>query len=412
MGTVCLLAWSAVLAISSLGSSGPVGQQSAMSDYCAKMIARTLVRLGESDVAKEFLAHHRAGRITFRGQEGSVIAETSGAGGSRSRMWLGYRSIHDLQRLLDRDPYGRNSPLVSAAVTVVHEMVHMNQTYPTESEQYELPAWKRADAAIAEWQARLSREWAEATRGGTASKLNLLEIQSLMKLVRQAAGELADGIRVKSLEGTLPSTGVSWRVGQTRGQADEALALMDRHLGGSSTVCWKLVRVESEPPVNKVGEGSLDSSYRSTSGPLSIELGWTKPRSKGHDVWNWTANWSAVPESFGKSDTIQIKVRIEVTADIGDVYSQGGSFSVYFDDADVPIGHVRSPVYPVTADGKVQRSFSLRHTGSGVKVHSMELVLDGRALPSAPIGRKVALVFDAYNGKSGRTRYIYELRNL
>ena len=97
--------------------------QGASADATIRILARTLNRLGEKDVAKRLITDYQAGRVRFSDiGEAGVNAETGRErGGNRMDLDLNVRKLGEQEKLLAKRPYGASSLAVMYAATVLHE---------------------------------------------------------------------------------------------------------------------------------------------------------------------------------------------------------------------------------------------------------------------------------------------------
>lgn len=185
-------------------------------DTAITMVAKTLGRLGEKDLAKRFLDDYfNNGQVKIEalGGEG-VNAETGPEGlfGSGKNVMTLDDSIlkqADMKRIWEKRPYSKALDTVGWAVTVYHEYIHMDQKNPQNIPRDEDPAWQETDRAIARWCERLRNELdnlknepASGMKGDKLQELEdiLLHLQSQSGLFKEAVprnirdGKLSDGL--------------------------------------------------------------------------------------------------------------------------------------------------------------------------------------------------------------------------
>lgn len=278
-------------------------------DAAIKMVAKTLGRLGEKDLAKRLLDDYFSnGRVKIEdlGGEG-VNAETGPEGlfsSGKNVMTLDDSILvqADMKRIWEKRPYSKTLDTVGWAVTVYHEYIHMDQENPQNIPRDEDPAWQKTDRAIARWCERLKSELdnlkKEPASGMKEDKLQelediLLHLKSQSSLFKEAVprnirdGKLSDGLtwehpglgtkidgiiqdvqaeitRNKSaLQTNTPSSGTGWK--------QQSVTTADLNVRKDSEWYWNHKFTLSDGH----GSGGLSWKDTSNSGSVSFQASWT-----------------------------------------------------------------------------------------------------------------------------------------
>lgn len=376
-----------------------------------RLIARTLDRLGEKEMAKRLLRDYTQDRrVTFDDLGGDgVNAETGRGSGGKNEMTLdrSMLRIAELERILAKRPYGASSPLVSAAVTIFHEYQHMDQQNPRNTPKFEDPAWKATDEALARWADRLQTEW-KAINAWPPSANRTAKLQEIGDLVKQLIGESAtikEGIQRNVTDGIL-SSGIPWKIDST---VKKLKALQSAKPGSGGPVppkpagkAWVLVEVVD------FNQKPTDASYVLSYGRGSIGWRW----SLGPDTFGFQSTWSEPPRVIDPGSRITLDIAVSITANTGNQYSANGNFAVWFDRPDIDPGFAGSPI-SFTNDRGEGGGFDVSHANAKAgSSMSRKVWVDASKLPAGRDGARIALITCAYIGRVAGTKYIYEWKQV
>lgn len=395
----------ALLLIAAATAQAPSG-----ADTSVRWIARTLERLGEKTLAKRFLQDYAVNkRVSFGDLGGDANAETGRGWSGNNELTIdsSFLKIADLERTYAKRPYGAQSILVSAAVTIFHEYQHMDQTRPRNVPRFEDPAWQATDAALNRWVRALQTE-IEATLKQPASAARaqkLAEIGDLMRQLKVEITALKDAIRTNEGNGTL-SKGLKWSFADT---SSRIAAAQKRLAPGrapapvavpvANEMAWVLVKMV---PYNEVPN---DPKYRLSWGEGKIGWSWALNR----DVFAFDCTWTLPPKVIRPSDEVKLTLAINVTQNEGEEYSANGSFDVWWDKVDCEPGSVISPTAFKAPPGRTA-GLAVTHRKGIPPPDPVEISIRGSDLPGARDGAQIALLVCAYNGRIAGAKYIYEWR--
>jgi hypothetical protein len=166
----------------------------------------------------------------------------------------------------------------------------------------------------------------------------------------------------------------------------------------SAQQAWQLVEIVDyeQPPADK--------EYRLTYARGSIGWRWAL----GNDAWAFVATWSPPPETIRPGDRVTVDFQVVTTQDVGEAYSAGGSFALFFDRPDIEPGSAGAPI-GFTNDKGETGSAEVRHRIASPPV-ARTVWVDASKLGAGRPGARVALIAAAYNGRVAGTKYVYEWR--
>ncbi|MEW6573777.1 MAG: copper amine oxidase N-terminal domain-containing protein [Bacillota bacterium] len=399
-------------------------------DTAIIMVAKTLGRLGEKDLAKRFLDDYFSnGRVKIEalGGEG-VNAETGPEGlfGSGENIMTLDDSIlkqADAKRIWEKRPYSRALDTVGWAVTVYHEYIHMGQKNPQNIPRDEDPAWQETDRAIARWCERLKNELDnlknEPASGMKGDKLQ--ELEDILLHLKSQSGLFKEAVPRNIRDGKL-SAGLTWEypglVTKIDGIIQDVQAEITRNKSALQTTAsssgpgWKLQSVTTANlKVNEDrewywnhkftlsdGHGSGGLSWKDSynSGSVSFQASWTGlsptllPGTKVPVVFNLSTSASQTGGYRNMGGGLYLKVN---GMKIGDDVKNGGST----DSLPPPTTEKREFDVPTGKDGDVMEIFISygNNAGSGNIIY--KYVYSGSAPSqgaSGPVG----------NGSTGGTK--------
>lgn len=402
-------------------AAASVRAQTPAQDTSIRYIARTLNRLGETATAQRLLNDYFNTKkvvISDLSGEGTGVNSRTGrkytvVGRNEMELHISVEAIGQSERSVARRPYGPSSPLVQWAATVMHEYVHMGQVGPKNVPRFEDPAYHAMDDTFARWAERLRTEAAavQSLPSSPERTAKLRETGDLVNCVLSEAGSYEEAIGRSVAENKL-SKGQTFRIGQTLAAlrsvktslagGSQALATAKPKPGTVPFKGWVLVQVDdfNKPP--------SDANYKLGYGRGSINWGW----SLNKDVFNFTSTWSEPPKVIKPGDRVNMTIGVAVTANSGTDYSANGTFAVWFDRPDIEPGSVGAPIGFRNDKGE-GGSFAVSHKQSiSGSTYQRDVWADFSSLPKGNDGARMALLVDAYNGRSAGTRYIYEWRVL
>lgn len=209
------------------------------------------------------------------------------------------------------------------------------------------------------------------------------------------AGEHPVTVELYSMTGVLLATDTV--VAASVSDDATSAATGDAAGGGSAPAtpggAWELVEVVD------YSQAPGDSNYRLSYGRGSIGWRWTMNK----DAFGFNATWSPPPQVIRPGERVEMSFAVAVTEDTGDDYFAGGTFSMFFDRPEVEPGSVISPIH-FTNDAGESANVEVRHREKSPPVSRKVWA----SLPAGQPGDRLALLVDAYNGRSAGTKYIYE----
>lgn len=381
-------------------------------DRTVHWIARALTRMGETQLAERFLNdYYERGVIHF--VDPSVLEGDNAKTGVSTNLVNEMDLSNDILRVggqndyLLAKPYGENSLLIPATVTVFHEYQHMDQTVPTGSPRSEEPAWTATRQAVERWTGKIRQEYEYwMTQPDSIQRSEALaEILDIAKRLKSEVGSWADSMRTNKENGLLSS---GYALGQepllrsldqliTESQAAVASATPAGGVPKITEPSWVMVRMvkyESSPP---------NRHYRWSIGSQAITMHW----GMGGDVFAFNCTWSAVPRVIRPSDVFPFEMSVAMLTNEGERYSANGAFSVYWDSPDVRPGSVIRP-QGLSGPNGASSNLGISHNARIPVPPKQSLVLTGAALGAGQPGQKIALVVEAYNGRAVSIHYIFE----
>jgi len=156
---------------------------------------------------------------------------------------------------------------------------------------------------------------------------------------------------------------------------------------------WKLVEVAD------YAAKPADKEYQLSYARGGIGWRWAQR----NDAWGFKSSWSAPPQAIKPGERVAMEFSVAVTEDVGDDYSAGGEFSMFFDRPEVEPGSVIDPTGFTNDNGETGR-VEVRHRVKSPAVSRKVWTTLGAGEP----GARIALVVTAYNGRIAGTKYIYE----
>jgi hypothetical protein len=188
--------------------------------------------LGEEDLANRFLDdYYLNGRIRIADLGGEGVNAETGPEGLSGWVWGsgenamtlddGILTLADTERIWEKRHFSPALPVVSWAVTVYHEYIHMDQKNPKNEPYYEDPAWQATDRALARWCERLRKQF-DDLQNKPASETKVDKLEQLEEILRQLQGEVTafqEGVTANIAEGKL-SRGLSWEYPRLWGKID------------------------------------------------------------------------------------------------------------------------------------------------------------------------------------------------
>lgn len=304
-------------------------------DTAIIMVAKTLGRLGEKDLAEHFLDDYfNNGRVKIEdlGEEG-VNAETGPEGlfGSGENVMTLDDSIlnqADAKRIWEKRPYSEALNTVGWAVTVYHEYIHMGQKNPQNIPRDEDPAWQETDKAIARWCERLKNELDdlknEPASGMKGDKLQ--ELEDILLHLKSQSGLFKEAVPRNIRDGKL-SDGLTWEYPglgtKIDGIIQDVRAEITRNKTAlqtpSSGTGWKLQSVTTANlKVHEDSEWYWNHKFTLSDGHGSGGLSW-KDSSNSGSV-SFQASWT------GLSPTLQPGTKVSVIFNLSTSASQSGGY--------------------------------------------------------------------------------------
>lgn len=386
--------------------------QGASADATIRILARTLSRLGEKDVAKRLITDYQAGRVRFSDiGEAGVNAETGRErGGNRMDLDLNVRKLGEQEKLLAKRPYGASSLAVMYAATVLHEYQHMDLANPSNTPRFEDPAHRHMDRVLARWAANLEAEWkALAAQPPSAIRdRKAAEVRDLMQRVLSECGSFQEAVARNVAAGRM-SPGQKWQAKDTANRLRAAIAKAQAGLPKTP--------VRGVLPVSKVGWELVEVvDYNADPGNPNYHLAYARGAigwrwALGDDIFGFRSTWTEPPKRILPGDTVKITITVDVTENVGDYYSANGSFAIWFDRPDIEPGSVGAPIGLKTATGE-SGGVDVSHRVKTAQSFQRELSLPASALGSGKLGTRIALITAAFIGRMAGTKYVYEWRRL
>ena len=388
----------------------------AREDQTIRAIARTLDRLGETKVAKRLIADHferkriSFGEITKEGE----MAETSADKWGTNRMKITnlYLPLGDSSALNQSRPYGPQSTAVPAALTVLHEYVHMAQVSPDQVPKYEDAAYTASDAALSRWVKTLQKEWdaAQSMTPGILKDRKIQELKDLISAVNTESGSFYDNWK-QSEKNRVVNYGLKLKINDTIAACRKLHAQAKNvKIGGTVAppiptptakpkLAW--VRIEKKPFMDQPG-----GNYVLSGGEGAITWNW----SLNNDAFGFTSTWTIPPDTIQLTDTIKIDVTCTVTTNRGNDYSANGTFDVWFDRPDIAPGFVGNYI-GLKSDQPGGSGYTISHR-DGKSGPKKTLTIAASSLPGSVAGSKISFLVAAYIGRVAGYRYTYELQEV
>ena len=228
----------------------PIVLKTSDEDIAISLLARTFERMGEKDLAKRLITDYtQTKRVVFKNL-GDVNAEVGRNWKGENVMTLNKsiaKQIASMKRLWDKEPFHISLNLVSRALTVYHEYIHMDQDNPKWEPKYEDPAWQATDKAITRWYNRLEKEY-EDLRNEPPNQERLAKLKELSNLLRQIAeqiGPMEEGI-ASNINDKALSPNLTWEYPDTCAKA----SLLAKQIGEEVKNLEKILT--SQQPISGV----------------------------------------------------------------------------------------------------------------------------------------------------------------
>jgi hypothetical protein len=173
----------------------------------ARRVAELLRRMGRGDTANRFEADIRSGRASFGNLGGGVNGQTGA-----NILWGNANTNtfnNEMRNQLRPNTPFRSPVLIGWALTVEHEYVHMDQSRPAQTPQFENKAWAHSLEVCQSW---IRSVRSEMTRAGLEpdspeKSARLRELQGIMEGLRAAHDDAINGIREGIQGGTIDPRG-------------------------------------------------------------------------------------------------------------------------------------------------------------------------------------------------------------
>lgn len=254
-------------------AGGPLEAQSAEGARTIGLIAGTLKRFGEVELAKRLEADYKAERVKFGKlydygvienlHDTAEVKAGRGGWGDASTNTMTINARYEATSRAGERPERRASSLVSLASTMVHEYVHMGQNRPAHTAAYEEPATRAQEEAIGRWLDHLEREAREASGGDRANRME--EVKGLLLHLESELGGLKD-LTAKGVEAGFIQAKTAWRWDELIQRAREVRALA------------------SAPQSSGQPAGTWSGTWKTNFGPLALtQLGDAVTGSYSHD---------------------------------------------------------------------------------------------------------------------------------
>lgn len=382
-----------------------------------RWLAKTLTQMGEAKTAKRLMDDYYISKRVRFGTVEDGNAETGPARNGVNEIIFSENMlimVADMDRLLQQDPYGDNSSLISHALTVMHEYVHMDQVNPQNYPQWEDPAWHSSDKILNRWTQQTEAAYA-AARKMPASKEKNAKLNELGRIIKKLQSELAatrEAIGANVANGSV-SPNQQWLLDDTEKRLQGMKDAMKKYdaveqLGSGKLPqkkdpgYWEQVSVQA---FDKLAPGDINYSVSAADGTLTAR--WAL----NNDVFKVTASYSSPPKQIRPADRIPVQITVDVSNQ-GDQYSGSGDFALFFDRPEIEPGSVIAPISLKTDNG-VNGYIQFTHK-PGVPpspAASLTVYIDGKTLPPGSKGARIALLAAVYNGRSAGYRYIYEWKS-
>lgn len=398
-----------------------INGQSSREQLTIRWLAKTLNRMGETKLAKRLMEDyytHKSVRFgSIKDEYGRVMDANAASGrGANGKNEIIFNEsmlsrTGDQDRLLTKKPYGASSSLISDAMTVVHEYVHMDQQDPDNKPAWEDPAWQTSDRTLNNWVKKIEAEY-NAARNMPASKEKTAKLTELADILKKLNAELA--VTREAIHNNIANESLSPNQKWLLDDTEKRIQLMKEAFKKYEDIAklgpqqppqkkdpgyWELV---SEQAFDKLA--ASDINYSLTAGSGSISARW----SQNNDVFKVTATFTPPPKQIRPGDRFPIQLSVAVSNQ-GDQYSASGEFAVFFDRPEIEPGSV---IAPVSLKGDKGESSYIQFTHKqGVLPSpsaSMQVYIDAKTLPTGSKGARIALLASLYNGRSAGYRYIYE----
>lgn len=382
-----------------------------------RWLSKALIRMGEKQLANRLMDDYFVNkRVHFRAMNSrDMNAETGPARSGVNEVTFSSDMlfIADLDRVLQKRPYGDRSQLISWAVTIFHEYQHMDQKNPQNLPKWEDPAWKATDKLVSDWSKRLESEYLAASRLPLSKERDakISEIKDVIQRLNSEIASLREGIDLNLANHSLTAD-QSWLLDDTQRRLKSILATMEKKSnleqlqppkpantkkGGS----WNLVQTK---PFDQLAPSDVNYSLTASDG--TITSGWRQ----NNDVFKFTSKWTSPPKQILPTDKVKISMTITIVANAGDQYSANGTLSIWFDRPECEPGSVISPI-GLRGDKGESGNIAVTHKLGVPAPTGIDVYIDGKALPTGTPGARIALMVCAYNGRNAGYRYIYEWKD-
>lgn len=392
-------------------------QQESREQITIRWLVKTLNRMGETKTAKRLMDdYYEKKRVKFQfinSADGNAYTDPGIIRNNTIILSESMLNIAEADRLLKKNPYSGTSPLISYALTVVHEYVHVDQTLPLNYPKWENPAWQFSDKTLANWVKKIETEY-NNTRKLPPSESRTAKLNELKDIINRLHVELVN-IR-NSVNGNVANGSLSpnqkWMLDETEKKIAalkkaifdyEALAKVGAPaIAKKDPGYWELVTTQA---YDKLAAG--DNNYSLTAGDGSLSAKWRM----GNDVFDVKASYSSPPKQIKPADKIPVTMSVAVQNQ-GDAYSANGDFAIYFDKPEVEPGVI---IAPISLKGDKGEGAGIRFTHKqGIPPSpssSLQVFIDGKSLPAGKKGDRIALLAALYIGRSAGYKYIYEWKD-
>jgi len=379
-----------------------------------RWLAKTLKRMGEDATAKRLMDDYFVKKtVRFRfihSADGN--AETDPGRPNVMVLSDALLNIAEADRLLQKNPYSDRSPLISGALTVMHEYVHVDQQNPQNFPQWEDPAWHVSDQALANWVARLEKQYNDA-RKLPASAEKTKKLNELKDILKRLKSELA--ITRNSVASNAANRSISpnqlWKLDATEAKIKELeKRIFDYESFGKMIPAttkapagfWEMI---DEKAFDKLSASETNYSLAAASG--SIQANWWL----NNDQFKTSSNFTPPPKRITATDKIPINMSVTINNQ-GSDYSANGNFSLFFDNPGIEPGSIISPIWLKDDKGVVSSiNFTHRLGVAPSPASSLSVYLNGSDLPKAVKGKKIVLMAAVCIGRCAGYQYIYEWKD-
>lgn len=402
------------------GWSGPVHKvwfQETRERITVRWLVTTLKRMGETRIANRLADdYYNKKRIRFEfipSSDGNAMTDPGIIRDNRIILSESMLNIAEADRLLKVNPYSETSPLISYALTVVHEYVHLDQTLPLNYPRWEDPAWQVTDKTLSAWVKKVEAEY-HNTRKLPSSAGRTAKLKELKNIIRRLQIEVANtrnSINANVANGSL-SAGQQWLLNDS----EETLKKLQKAIFDYES----LEKVGTQQPTGLKDPGYweltetvfYDNSGGSTNYSLSAADGTLKAKwSLANDLFDVTANYSSPPRQIRPGSKTAITLSVSVN-NKGDAYSANGDLAIYFDKPEVEPGVVISPIGLKNEKG-LGGGIAFTHK-PGIPpspASSLQVYIDASTLPKGKKGDRIALLVSLYIGRSAGCKYIYSWKD-